>query len=279
MTEIDQLGLFGASPREAAPKAMVRDSRKLSLTIEFASHRSQKIDEVIKKISRDIEEFDRNASVFAKIEQDERPWFEQSFFAIDVETTGLDAASNRIIELAIVPFNMTDDVKPFSQLFSVGENLSHEIVQITGITDDMLKGKPGFNEHADECLKLIRRASYLVAYNAKFDRPFLESELARVGKVLPDIPWIDPFVFICEFDRFKRGKKLSDAARRWGVNLENAHRAQADAEAAGNLMLKMADKVDCHTIDQVLDKQKLWHWHNAHNLAELKRSSAWSINR
>ena len=34
------------------------------------------------------------------------PWFEEPFFAVDVETTGLEAASNRIIELAMVPFNI-----------------------------------------------------------------------------------------------------------------------------------------------------------------------------
>jgi len=143
----------------------------------------------------------------------------------------------------------------------------------------MLDGQPAFQESADFCLNLLKRASFLVAYNAKFDRPFLESEMARICKGLPDIPWIDPFIFICELDRYKRGKKLSDAARRWGVNLENAHRAQADAEAAGHLLLKMAEKLDCHSLYDLLVKQKLWQWYNAHNMAELKRSTTWSINR
>jgi DNA polymerase III epsilon subunit family exonuclease len=200
------------------------------------------------------------------------------FLALDVETTGLDAAANRVIELALVPFNMPDE-KNFSQLFSVGEPLPHEITQITGISDDMLKGKPVFKESADECLRLLHKASFVVAYNAKFDRPFLESEMARIDKILPDLAWIDPFVFICELDRFKRGKKLSDAAKRWGVNLENAHRALADAQAAGKLMLKMTDAVGCHSLDALLAKQKVWQWRNAHNMAELKRSNSWSINR
>ena len=74
------------------------------------------------------------------------------FFAVDVETTGLDAASHRVIEIAFVPFNMPDEVKPFSRLFSVGEALPPEIVQITGISDAMLKNQPAFGEHADDCL-------------------------------------------------------------------------------------------------------------------------------
>lgn len=277
MTETDQLGLFGYSQPEL--KEAGRGKSKLSVTIEFNNFRAHPIDDVVKRIRKNILELDSTANVFAQPEPFDNPWEQQGFFAIDVETTGLDAACNRVIELAIVPFNMSDDVKPFSQLFCVGETLSQEIVQITGISDAMLSGQPSFKESADHCLNMLKRASFVVAYNAKFDRPFLESEMARIGKVLPDIPWIDPFIFICEFDRYKRGKKLSDAARRWGVNLENAHRAQADAEAAGNLLLKMASKLDCYSLNDLLAKQKLWQWHNAHNMAELKRSTTWSINR
>jgi DNA polymerase III subunit epsilon len=277
MTETDQLGLFGYSQPDLSEGS--RGKSKLSVTIEFNNFRSHPVDDVIKRIRKNILELDATANVFAQVEPSDQPWEQMGFFAIDVETTGLDAASNRVIELAIVPFNMPDDVKPFSQLFCVGETLSQEIVQITGISDAMLSGQPSFNESADYCLNLLKRASFVVAYNAKFDRPFLESEMARIGKVLPDVPWIDPFIFICELDRYKRGKKLSDAARRWGVNLENAHRAQADAEAAGQLLLKMAAKLDCYSLSDLLAKQKLWQWHNAHNMAELKRSTTWSINR
>jgi DNA polymerase III epsilon subunit family exonuclease len=279
MSGFDQLGLFSVNKPEQGSKEYAVSATKLSLTIESSSLNRKKIDEMVKKITKEIEQFDNKALISSKTDEDERPWHEMAFLAVDVETTGLDAVSNRVIELALVPFNMPDDVKPFCQLFSVGESLSQEIINITGISDDMLKGKPAFKECADECVRLMSKASFMVAYNAKFDRPFLESEMARLEKVLPDLPWIDPFVFICELDRFKRGKKLSDSAKRWGVNLENAHRAMADAMAAGKLMLKMADAAGCHSLDALLTKQKIWQWRNAHNMAELKRSSLWSTNR
>lgn len=278
MTSFDQLGLFNTNKGEPFDK-VVNPCSKFSLTVEFSNSSDFRVDELIKKITKDIEKIDNRASVIAKTNLDEQPWVEQGFFAIDVETTGLDAASNRVIELAIVPFNMSEQIKPFCKLFSVGESLSQEIIDITGISDDMLKNQPSFADSAEECLRMLRSASFVVAYNAKFDRPFLESEMARLNKVLPDIPWIDPFVFICELDRFKRGKKLSDAARRWGVNLENAHRAMADAQAAGKLMLKIADKIGCRTVDDLIAKQKIWQWQNAHNMAELKRGNNWSVNR
>lgn len=280
MSGFDQLGLFSSNIGEKTIREYAVNPIKLSLamSIESSSISQRKLDEMVQRITKEVLGLDNKALVTSKVESTENPWHEMPFLALDVETTGLDAAANRVIELALVPFNMPDE-KNFSQLFSVGEPLPHEITQITGISDDMLKGKPVFKESADECLRLLHKASFVVAYNAKFDRPFLESEMARIDKILPDLAWIDPFVFICELDRFKRGKKLSDAAKRWGVNLENAHRALADAQAAGKLMLKMTDAVGCHSLDALLAKQKVWQWRNAHNMAELKRSNSWSINR
>lgn len=279
MAGFDQLGLFSTNPVEKIEKKTRGIGSKLSVTVEFSdSVVTQKLDEVVKRITKEVEQFDRNALIETSHDYDQS-WTDLSFIALDVETTGLEAATNRIIELALVPYNFSDDVKPFCQLFSVGESLSQEIVQITGISDAMLKNQPSFPEHADDCIRLMKRASFVVAYNAKFDRPFLESEMARVKKVLPELPWIDPFVFICELDRYKRGKKLGDAAKRWGVNLENAHRAMADAQAAGDLLMKMADKIDCRTLSELIAKQKILQWQNAHNMAELKRSNTWSINR
>lgn len=279
MASFDQLGLFSSNPVEKIENRAKNFGGKLNITVEFSDHTLfNKVDDVVKKITKEVEQFDRSAIVKSSRDNDQ-PWIEQSFLAIDVETTGLDAASNRVIELAMVPYNFSDDVKPFCKLFSVGESLSSEIVQITGITDAMLKNQPSFAEHADECIGMMKRASFVVAYNAKFDRPFLESEMARVKRVLPELPWVDPFIFICELDRYKRGKKLSDSAKRWGVVLENAHRAMADARAAGDLLLKMAEKIDCESLDELIAKQKILQWQNAQNMAELKRSSTWSITR
>lgn len=278
MAGFDQLGLFSGSAHEKINK-LATSSRKLTLDLQFLSAKDSKIDDIIRKFTKEVEGQNGSVTLNQSREDNFLPWFEQGFFALDVETTGLDAASNRVIELAMVPFNMPDEVKGFSSLYSIGETLPPEITGITGISDAMLKNQPAFAELADECIKLMRRASFVVAYNAKFDRPFLESEMARIGRVLPEVPWVDPFVFICELDRFKRGKKLADSAKRWGVSLENAHRATADAQAAGQLLMKMAEKIECHSLEELLAKQKILQWRNAHNMAELKRASLWSTNR
>jgi len=217
--------------------------------------------------------------LFSLNDETEGAWFKQPFLAIDVETTGLDPANSRIIELALVPCNMPANVGVFSQLFAVNKPLPPEITQITGISEDMLKGQPSFQEKSAEVLATLAHAQFVVAYNAKFDRPFLESEFARINIALPEMMWVDPFVFICELDRFKKGKKLSDAAQRWGIKLEDAHRALGDAQAAGELMLKLAGKININKISDLINQQKIWQWQQAHSMAEYKKSNHWSNDR
>ena len=161
MSEFDQLGLFC---NNQATKIDVPGSLGdiISMTIEFSNESSGRdVDQAMEKIRGDIEKMDP-AAVIRERRHTNKPWFQQPFFAIDVETTGLDAASNRIIELAIIPFNMGERSRPFCKLFCVPEPLPAEIVQITGISDDMLREQPSFSECVDDCIEMLQQAVFLV---------------------------------------------------------------------------------------------------------------------
>ncbi len=278
MTTQGQLGLFATTPtkNEVAPREKVESLDKVSLEISFKSSFERDITRALDGFIQEVSKL--NGEVKMANEANNLLWFEENFVALDVETTGLDAAGCRIIEIAIVPFNMPEE-SPFAQLFSIEEPLPKEIIAITGINDDMLKAKPSFKEKAHDIIKELHKAKFIVAYNAKFDRPFVESEMARAGLVLPDLPWIDPFIFVSEFDRFKKGKKLGDAAKRWGVDLTNAHRAHDDARAAGELMLKFIDKIEAKSLGDLIKTQKILSWQQAHSMAEYKKANTWSIHR
>lgn len=207
-------------------------------------------------------------------------WYDEPFLALDVETTGLNPREDRVLELALVPFNIENTIKEFCELFDVERSLPKEIIKITGITESMLIGKPKIAEFFPKILNLWTKAKFIVAYNVKFDRPFLEEELARMNKSLPDLPWIDPFVFICSFDKFKKGKKLSDAALRWGVELNQAHRALSDAKACGELLLKMKLNLKDLTITELLDKQNKTSLENDQNRNDyFSKKNGWSVDR
>lgn len=270
-----QLGLFSVNSPKPSPVMKNASIKTLLMEICFNEASGEHLERTIEILGQEVGKLRGEIKNFSL--NDDRPWFDRNFVALDVETTGLDAASCRVIELAIVPFN--SNAPAFSQLFSVGEPLPHEITQITGITDAMLKGQPNFSEKVPQIMEQLKKADFIVAYNAKFDRPFLESELARANVSLPDIPWVDPYIFICELDRYKKGKKLSDAAQRWGISLDNAHRAQADARAAGELMQKISDKIEAQDLSELLAQQKILTWKQAHSMAEYKKANTWSINR
>ena len=132
------------------------------------------------------------------------------------------------------------------------------ITDLTGIKDEMLKDQPPFADHADDLLKAMAKAEFIVAYNANFDRNFLNAEMSKVGKSMPEMPWIDPCVFIREIDRYQKGKRLQDATERWNVSLKGAHRALADATATGLLLYKLVRRLKSEFLPELIDNQKQW---------------------
>lgn len=186
------------------------------------------------------------------------PWTELPFLVVDTETTGLDKTTHRVIEIAWVLFEARKEIASDARLCSVPDPIPEEITDITGISSAMLIDQPGFEFHIDSFLEAASKAAFIVAYNANFDRLFIEAEFARAGKIMPQFTWVDPCVYIREFDRYQKGKKLSDAAARWGVSLNGAHRALADAKAAGHLLLKLMPHLKASSLSELITLQNGW---------------------
>lgn len=100
--------------------------------------------------------------------------------AVDVETTGLNVESGKIIELALRRFryddagNITDIDKCYEWREDPGEPLTSEVAALTGLTDEDLTGREIDDEAAT---RLLRSASFVVAHNAAFDRKWVEARL------------------------------------------------------------------------------------------------------
>jgi DNA polymerase-3 subunit epsilon len=118
--------------------------------------------------------------------------------AIDVETTGLDTAKDRIIEFAAVPFTYSADTgrifevaAPIVYLEDPGRAIPAEITGITGITDAMVAG-----QRIDEAVvaQAAGEAQLVIAHNAAFDRKFVQRRLPIFQKMpwacsLREVPW------------------------------------------------------------------------------------------
>jgi DNA polymerase III subunit epsilon len=108
---------------------------------------------------------------------------------IDVETTGLDTMTDEIIELGAVPFTYLPDGKifdilePYHNYRDPGRPIPPKITEITGITDEMVKGQAIDQQGLG--LLLEHKPAPIVAHNADFDRRFLE----RLCPAFVERPW------------------------------------------------------------------------------------------
>lgn len=170
------------------------------------------------------------------------PWNDVEIALLDVETTGRDAGIDRVIELGIVVGCGGVVVERKNWLINPGVPIPKEASEVHGIKDDDVKDAPTFGAVAKDIAQALR-GRVPAAYNANFDKTFLLSEFARLGQAAVtaerpppalrrDIEWIDPLVWARELQSDERSRALGDVAARLGVELDTAHRASADAEAA-----------------------------------------------
>ncbi len=121
---------------------------------------------------------------------------------------------------------------------------------VHGITtaDARRLGRPApevVSEVVTAIAELIAAETPIVVYNAPFDFSLLKREALRHGVVPIEDPFpvVDPLVLDKALDRYRRGKRTLDTVTsHYGVTLDIAHDAQADAVAAGRIALKIAQR-------------------------------------
>lgn len=166
------------------------------------------------------------------------PWQEIDVALLDVETTGRDASVDRVVELGIAVGRRGEIVARYNWLINPGMPIPAEVTAIHHITDEMVADKPRFEAIAPEIANALK-GCVPAAYNAMFDRAFVMGEFSRAkvdGAGVPaltrDVEWLDPLVWARDIQENEKSRSLGDVAARLGVTLDNAHRAQDDAEAA-----------------------------------------------
>lgn len=163
---------------------------------------------------------------------------EDTFVVFDVETTGLSAVYDTIIELAAVKVKNGEIIDRFESFANPHHPLSATIINLTGITDDLLVNAP----EVEAVLKRFHTwvgDAVLVAHNASFDIGFLNVGYKNIG--LPKVS--NPVIDTLELGRFlypeMKNHRLNTLAKKLNVELTQHHRAIYDAEATGYILIKM----------------------------------------
>jgi DNA polymerase-3 subunit epsilon len=192
--------------------------------------------------------------------------FARRLLVIDTESTGIDVATDRIVEIAAVYFVERRFESKRQMLVNPGRPIPQAASEVHGIKDADVRDKPPFQAIAERFLMhvdgraLSAEAPVLVGYNAiAYDVPLINAELARAGlsaRLDPEVV-VDPMIAVRWHLRHLRSRKLGDVCTHLGVVLEKAHRASADAEATGKLLFALVAQGHVpDSIDEVLEEQR-----------------------
>lgn len=178
----------------------------------------------------------------------EGAWQDYRIAFIDVETTGREPATDRVIEVGIVIGQAGAVVSHHSWLLNPGMPIPAESSKVHGIKDEDVADKPGFAQALPEMVEVLT-AALPAAYNAEFDRGFLLAEVERAALDLerlppamqPEVRWLDPLVFARELFPGRQSRALGAVCERLGIELGRAHRATDDAAAALKVLYRLAE--------------------------------------
>jgi DNA polymerase-3 subunit epsilon len=156
------------------------------------------------------------------------------FAVVDVETTGLFPARDRVVEVAVVHLDPDARVTgEFGTLIDPRRDIGP--TRIHGIRGADVSGAPTFAEAAPVIRQLLA-GRVLVAHNARFDAMFLEAEFRRCGLQLPAVPMMCTMQLATYYLAGLPARTLPACCQAAGVTLSEHHSALHDARAAAGLV-------------------------------------------
>ncbi len=178
--------------------------------------------------------------------------FTEEYVAFDLETTGLSAATDEIIEIGAVILKDGEEVGRFQSFIDPGRSLTQKITDLTGITDQMLVGAPKIQEVLPKFLEFCGNRP-LIAHNADFDVGFIAAACRRME--IPYAPTYLDTLILSQNLMPQLGKfKLDIVANALSLPEFNHHRAADDALTCGLIFDRLRDKLaemDIHSLQTI----------------------------
>jgi DNA polymerase III epsilon subunit family exonuclease len=179
-----------------------------------------------------------------------------SFAVVDLETTGIDPETDRIVQMAAIVVDGTGKVvesfdtivKPESP-----EEYVHGAEHIHGISQaQVARGMP--LRDALVQLRTISNGKFFTAHNAQFDIGFIHAESQRVGFDMTVDSCVDTLQLARRTDVNRTRKHTLDAlCAHYGIERERAHEAKADATATAELLFHLMREMNITSVDQLGD--------------------------
>ena len=178
-----------------------------------------------------------------------------SFVALDVETTGLDCTKDGLLEIAAIRFRRNaeggyDEESTFTTMVNPSLPISEKTIELTGITEDMIKDAPAPFEAAQKLHDFLKEDDILVGHNIFFDMGFvreagfqidieqLDEEKHHPYRVKFYQSEIDTVSAVTHLYPDMKKHGLDDACEFFGIVNESRHRAMGDARCSAKLLIK-----------------------------------------
>lgn len=165
------------------------------------------------------------------------------YTVVDIETTGLSPKASEIIEITAIRYREGIEVARFSQLVAIDHPIPAFITDLTGITDEMLEGKPYIHEVICNFCDFIGE-DILVGHNiAAFDSNFIaEAYAVHLNKEFVN-PCVDTMRVHKKLYPHRCPRTLEHLAWQFGVPYENAHRSAVDCEITNTCYQRMRQAI------------------------------------
>ena len=180
---------------------------------------------------------------------------EEEFVVFDIETTGLNSHTNKIIEIGAVKIKAGRIIDRYSQLINPGISIPYHITEITSITNEQVANQPKIDEVIGKFVEFIGDA-VLVAHNAPFDMGFIKRDIKEYLNIDLESSVIDTLQMARDlFPDFKK-YGLGDLNKALGLALEKHHRAVDDSQATANMFIIFLEKYKEKGIEYLKDINK-----------------------
>ena len=178
--------------------------------------------------------------------------FEKDTVFVDIETTGGNTNRDRITEIAIISMREGEIVSEWSTLVNPLAYIPDYIQNLTGISDDMVRDLPPFEEINNEVYERLSD-SVFVAHNARFDYGFLKNEFKRCSKIFRAPVLCTVKLSRNLFPEYKR-HNLDNIMDRYDLQCSARHRALGDARVLFDFMQHLYASLEPEQVDEVIKK-------------------------
>lgn len=178
--------------------------------------------------------------------------FPDPLVLIDLETTGANAVTDRITEIAMLRVEGGEIVARWQSLVNPGQGIPPFIQRIIGITDDMVATAPSFAELADRVRGMLEGAVF-VAHNARFDYGFICNEYARIEQQFEAPVLCTVKLSRALYPEYHR-HGLDALIERHALVCDARHRAMGDAEVLWQFSRLVSDRFPADALERACER-------------------------